>query len=149
VLRSTGSTKPILSGALGALILGVGLSTAGIHFGGLPGAALGKVIAECLRKTFYAWIIRRHVGNEAGALLPWSDLGRIGGLAVIAGVPAAAMLWAISPGVVRLAAVFVVYAVGYIVLVLVTRTLTASDRELLRRWSSVRFLAGRHRSPTS
>jgi len=68
---------------------------------------------------------------------------------MLAGVPSAGVLWVMSPGVHRMVAAFSVYVVAYCVLVLITRTLTERDRDLLRRWASARFLVGRHGSPAA
>ena len=143
ILKGMGHTRVIFVGQSVAFLAGAGLVVAGIHVAGLPGAALGKVAAECLRKGIYAWVIRRRLGAEGGSLFPWSSWLRIAVASAAAAAPTAAVALLLSPGLLRIVVCGAVFAPACLGALLLTRSLTLSDRELLLRWISLRALLGK------
>jgi len=143
ILKGMGHTRVIFVGQSIAFLAGVGLVVFGIHVAGLPGAALGKVAAECLRKGIYALVLRRRLGAEGGSLVPWSSWLRIAGASAAATLPVAAITLLLPPGLLRIIVCTAVFAPACLGALLLTRSLTRADRELLFRWISLRALLGR------
>jgi peptidoglycan biosynthesis protein MviN/MurJ (putative lipid II flippase) len=143
VLKGMGQTPVVFVGQSVAFVSGVGLVVLGIRVAGLPGAALGKVVAECLRKGIYAVVLRRRLGPDASSLLPWPSWLRIAAASAAAAAPAAAVTLLLAPGLLRMILCTAVFAPACLGVLLVTRSLTRADRELLLRWISLRALLGR------
>ena len=142
LLRALGRTRVLILGSTGVLIVGSAFTIVGLKLLGLPGAALGSVTAVYTLKIYYGWEVKKSVGKEAGAMLPWAELIRVVAVALFAAMPAAILLWMLPSGLPRLALVALAYAASYIGLLMATHTLTPADRDLVRRWISSRFLAG-------
>jgi O-antigen/teichoic acid export membrane protein len=85
MLYALGKARTVLVGAVGDLVLNLGLSLGLIRWGGvgMAGAAWGTVIATVLQSAFYLEAVRRAMGLRWGNLLPWRGLAADFGLAAL------------------------------------------------------------------
>jgi O-antigen/teichoic acid export membrane protein len=114
ILLALGRSRTVLLGALGDLLLSLGLALLLMPRIGYMGPAVASVIATYAQALFFLHVTGRALGVPMRALFPWRDLGRV---LVAAALPAAAVtpiLLAPLEAPVRLAAGLGAYALLFL-----------------------------------
>ncbi len=140
LLRATKYTKYILYSSALAFVLGTIFSLVLVRKIGTLGPAWGIFIASVIVAGYYASAAIRAVGMNFSQLFPWKALGQIGLVALLSGIISYPLLLFNLPKLVTLLLTGTVYTAIYLGFLLGFRMLKVEDKEVLRRWLTLKAL---------
>jgi len=130
-LRALGRTGPIFVASAGALAVTFlfALVLVRIPAFGFLGPAIASVLGAYWAAGYAIHVATRTLGWRLREYFPWSTLGRIMGVALLAGLPALLVGWgfAAQPAASRLAAMGIAYALVYLIAGEATRVARARE----------------------
>jgi O-antigen/teichoic acid export membrane protein len=136
LFRALGRTQPLVVGSTIALAVNLSLSLALTWLGhqsllGFIGPSIANV-AGCLVWTVYMLIMLGKLTSRSPLrVLPLRNMGRILGLSLVAVIPVLAIRLSALPTHLQLIVQFLAFGVSYLLLLVITRSLTADEQQLL------------------
>jgi len=138
VLRAMSRTRPIMVGAVLALVVNAGLGFGLLQWFGkdrwgilLPAAA--SVISQYLSAWYLLYMIRKVSGIPIRQLLPWGPLLKLLGLAILAGVFLIPLWWIHLSVISKILAATGIYTLAYGAMILGSGWLSVDERNLVVR----------------
>jgi O-antigen/teichoic acid export membrane protein len=136
LFRAIGKTKPIAISAALNLALNAVLSPALAWIGGgsllsFIGPSTGAVLSNIIAMCYLLWELSKMLNTPVLTVMRWKELGRIFGLSLLCGL----LLWLIPLPIPQLlfkfAAKMLIYAIVFIVVIILTKSIKSDELELL------------------